>query len=102
MFPLLFVFFFLSSMNLPRDLIEQTGSARSPTWNPISYLVEGMRCLIITGWDGTALLALPGHVAMALSAVGVRCGASSGPAHEDGADMRRMLWRSPAPWRGAA
>ena len=25
------------------------------TWNPISYLIEGLRSLIITGWDVTAL-----------------------------------------------
>jgi ABC-2 type transport system permease protein len=25
------------------------------TWNPVSYLVEGVRSLIITGWDGEAL-----------------------------------------------
>jgi ABC-2 type transport system permease protein len=25
------------------------------TWNPASYLIEGLRSLVITGWDGTAL-----------------------------------------------
>ena len=25
------------------------------TWKPISYLVEGLRSLVITGWDGQAL-----------------------------------------------
>jgi len=55
MFPLLFVFFFLSSMNLPRDLIAQHWFRTIATWNPVSYLVEGLRSLVITGWDGTAL-----------------------------------------------
>jgi ABC-2 type transport system permease protein len=55
MFPLLFVFFFLSSMNLPRDLIEADWFRTIATWNPISYLVEGLRSLVITGWDGTAI-----------------------------------------------
>ena len=55
-FPLLFVLFFLSSINLPRPLIEIDWFRTIATWNPISYLVEGMRSLVITGWDGTALL----------------------------------------------
>jgi ABC-2 type transport system permease protein len=54
-FPLLFVFLFLSSVNLPRDLIEQDWFRTIATYNPVSYLVEGVRSLIITGWDGEAL-----------------------------------------------
>ncbi len=26
------------------------------TYNPVSYLIEGVRSLIITGWDARALL----------------------------------------------
>jgi ABC-2 type transport system permease protein len=55
MFPLLFVFFFLSSMNLPRNLIQEDWFRTVASWNPVSYLVEGLRSLVITGWDGTAL-----------------------------------------------
>jgi ABC-2 type transport system permease protein len=55
LFPLMFVALFLSSMNLPRNLIEIDWFRTIATWNPVSYLVEGMRSLIITGWDGTAL-----------------------------------------------
>jgi ABC-2 type transport system permease protein len=55
LFPLLFVLFFLSSMNLPRPLIETGWFRTVATWNPVSYLVEGLRSLVITGWDGTAL-----------------------------------------------
>ena len=54
-FPLLFVFLFLSSVNLPRDLIEQDWFRTIATYNPVSYLVEGVRSLIITGWDWEAL-----------------------------------------------
>jgi ABC-2 type transport system permease protein len=54
-FPLMFVLFFLSSINLPRELIEVDWFRTIATWNPISYLVEAFRSLIITGWDGTAL-----------------------------------------------
>jgi ABC-2 type transport system permease protein len=55
MFPLFFVFFFLSSMNLPRPLIEKDWFRTIATWNPVSYLVEGLRSLIVSGWDATAL-----------------------------------------------
>jgi ABC-2 type transport system permease protein len=56
LFPLLFVLLFLSSMNLPRELIEIDWFRTVATWNPVSYLVEGLRSLIVTGWDATALL----------------------------------------------
>jgi ABC-2 type transport system permease protein len=55
MFPLIFVAFFLSSMSMPRNVIEVDWFRTVATWNPISYLVEGLRSLVITGWDGTAL-----------------------------------------------
>jgi len=55
-FPLFFVAIFLSSINLPRDLIEQDWFRFIATVNPISYLVEGIRSLVITGWDARALL----------------------------------------------
>jgi len=55
LFPLLFVSLFLSSMNLPRNLIEIDWFRYAATVNPVSYLIEGIRSLIITGWDGQAL-----------------------------------------------
>src|SRR5215213_10526942 len=55
-FPLFFVAIFLSSINLPRDLIEADWFRFIATINPISYLVEGIRSLVITGWDAQALL----------------------------------------------
>jgi ABC-2 type transport system permease protein len=54
-FPLLFVFVFLSSSSLPRDLIGQDWFRAIATVNPISYLFEGLRSLVIFGWDGEAL-----------------------------------------------
>ncbi|MBA3388332.1 MAG: ABC transporter permease [Actinomycetota bacterium] len=54
-FPLFFVAIFLSSINLPRDLIEADWFRFIATVNPISYLVEGIRSLVITGWDAQAL-----------------------------------------------
>jgi len=55
LFPLLFVSLFLSSMNLPRNLIEIDWFRFAATINPVSYLIEGIRSLIITGWDWQAL-----------------------------------------------
>ncbi len=54
-FPLLFVTVFLSSSNLPRNLIKTDWFKEVATYNPVSYLIEGVRSLIITGWDGEAL-----------------------------------------------
>ena len=55
MFPLLFVFLFISSMNTPRDLIAIDWFRWVATANPVSYLIECVRSLIITGWDARAL-----------------------------------------------
>jgi ABC-2 type transport system permease protein len=54
-FPMLFVFLFLSSMNAPRDLIAVDWFRVVASINPVSYLIEAVRSLIITGWDGQAL-----------------------------------------------
>ena len=56
LFPLLFVGLFLSSMNLPRELIETDWFRIVATLNPISYLIEAIRSLIIEGWNVEALL----------------------------------------------
>ena len=74
-FPLFFVALFLSSMSLPRDLIEQDWFRAIATVNPVSYLVEGLRSPIITGWDGQAL-ALGFGFALAIAVLGI-LGASS-------------------------
>ena len=55
LFPLLFVFLFISSMNTPRNLIGVHWFKIAATINPVSYLIECVRSLIITGWDGQAL-----------------------------------------------
>jgi ABC-2 type transport system permease protein len=54
-FPLLFVTLFLSSSSLPRNLIKTTWFRDVATYNPVSYLIEALRSLIIKGWDGQAL-----------------------------------------------
>jgi ABC-2 type transport system permease protein len=55
LFPLLFASLFLSSMALPRNLIEQDWFRTIATYNPVSYMLEGIRSLLISGWDGEAL-----------------------------------------------
>jgi ABC-2 type transport system permease protein len=54
-FPLFFVFLFLSSSSLPRNVIEQDWFRTIATYNPVSYLFEGLRAPILFGWDGEAL-----------------------------------------------
>jgi ABC-2 type transport system permease protein len=56
LFPAFFVFLFLSSMNMPRNLIEIDWFRAVATANPVSYLIECVRSLIIIGWDAQALL----------------------------------------------
>jgi ABC-2 type transport system permease protein len=54
-FPVLFVFLFISSMNTPRNLIGVDWFRYLASVNPVSYLIECVRSLIIIGWDGKAL-----------------------------------------------
>jgi ABC-2 type transport system permease protein len=65
-FPLLFVTVFLSSSSLPRNLIKVTWFREVATYNPVSYLIEGIRSLIITGWNGQALALGFGFAALLL------------------------------------
>jgi ABC-2 type transport system permease protein len=67
-FPLLFVTLFLSSSSLPRNLIKVAWFREVATYNPVSYLLEGLRSLVITGWDGQAL-ALAFGFALAIAAI---------------------------------
>jgi ABC-2 type transport system permease protein len=69
-FPLFFVFLFISSMAIPRNLIEIRWFHDVATVNPVSYLLECVRSLIITGWDGEAL-ALGFGIAAAIAVVGL-------------------------------
>jgi ABC-2 type transport system permease protein len=56
MFPLLFFLLLISSMNLPRNLIEVNWFRDLATINPVSYMIEAMRSLVISGWDVQALV----------------------------------------------
>jgi ABC-2 type transport system permease protein len=70
LFPVFFVFLFLSSMAMPRNLIEIDWFRAVATANPVSYLIEAIRSLIIIGWDGEAL-ALGFGFAFAITIVAV-------------------------------
>jgi ABC-2 type transport system permease protein len=76
LFPMLFVFLFLSSMNAPRDLIEVGWFQLVATVNPVSYLIECVRSLIIEGWNGQAL-ALGFGTAAAIALVSLALAASA-------------------------
>lgn len=69
MFPLFFIFMFLSSVAMPRPLIEHDWFRYIATANPASYLIEALRSLIITGWDEQAL-ALGFVIALVIAALG--------------------------------
>ena len=98
-FPLLFVTLFLSSSSLPRNLIKAAWFRDVATYNPVSYLLEGLRSLVITGWDAQAL-ALGFGFALALLVIALGALAGGDEVAAD-ADMRRFLnvargvaWRS--------
>jgi len=78
LFPVLFVFLFISSMNTPRNLIGVDWFRIAATLNPVSYMIECVRSLIITGWDPQALalgfgfVILIGVVSLTLAARALR------------------------------
>ena len=76
LFPVLFVLLFLSTINLPLDLIPIDWFRWVATVNPITYLVNAVRSLIITGWDWPTLAAGFG-VALAIAVVGILLSAAA-------------------------
>jgi ABC-2 type transport system permease protein len=76
LFPILFVFLFLSAMALPLDLIETDWFHTVATINPVTYLLEAFRSLLIEGWDAGAL-ALGFGIAAAIFVVGMTAAASA-------------------------
>ncbi|MCH7667254.1 MAG: ABC transporter permease, partial [Acidobacteria bacterium] len=57
LFPLIFVFLFLSSMSLPRDLIQTDWFRTVATYNPVSYMIE-FKGGIVTKRQGTVSFVL--------------------------------------------
>jgi ABC-2 type transport system permease protein len=70
LFPAFFVFLFISSMAIPRNLMSVTWFRDAATVNPVSYLIEGVRSLVVIGWDAEAL-ALGFAIAAVVAAVAV-------------------------------
>ena len=70
LFPLALGLLFLSSMFMPRNLISADWFRTIATYNPMSYLVEAPRSLLITGWNGEAL-ALGGGLSAAAVVLGL-------------------------------
>jgi ABC-2 type transport system permease protein len=70
LFPVFFVFLFLSSLFLPRNLIQTDWFRTIATYNPVSYLIEAVRSLLVSGWDPEALaLGFGIAVAVAIAAL---------------------------------
>ncbi|MBA2461292.1 MAG: ABC transporter permease, partial [Actinobacteria bacterium] len=55
-FPLFMAALFFSSVGLPRELIQTDWFQTVATYNPVSYLIEAPRSLLVEGWDAQALL----------------------------------------------
>ena len=70
MFPVFFVFLFISSMALPLDLIQTDWFHDVASANPVSYLLAAFRSLLIEGWN-LADLALGFAIAAAILAIGM-------------------------------
>ncbi len=72
-FPLIFIILFFSSMTLPRDLIQNDWFRTIADWNPVSYMLEGIRSLFIDGWDAEALALAFGFSAVLFAIAIVAC-----------------------------
>jgi ABC-2 type transport system permease protein len=70
LFPVFFVFLFLSSMALPLELIQTDWYRAIATANPVSYLLQAFRSVLIEGWNAGEL-ALGFAIAAAVLAIGM-------------------------------
>jgi len=70
LFPVFFVFLFLSSMALPLDLLQTDWFHAVASANPVSYLLQAFRSLLIEGWN-VGELALGFAIAAAILAIGM-------------------------------
>ena len=76
LFPVFFVFLFLSSMALPLDLLTVDWFHAIATANPVSYLLQAFRSLLIDGWN-LGELALGFGIAGAILAIGMFAASSA-------------------------
>ena len=83
-------------MNIPRNLIGVTWFRDAATINPVSYLLECVRSLIITGWDGEAL-ALGFGIAALVAIIGADAGRAC--AAPEARPMRNLTVAQAVAWR---
>jgi ABC-2 type transport system permease protein len=76
LFPVFFVFLFLSAMALPLNLLETDWFHAIASANPVTYLLEAFRSLLIEGWN-LGDLALGFGIAVAVFAIGMLAAASA-------------------------
>src|ERR1700750_2017919 len=103
LFPVFFVFLFLSSMSLPLNLIQTNWFHTVASINPVSYLLQAFRSLLIEGWE-PGKIALGFGIALGIGTLGMLA-ASSGllaqrpqlphqqSAADPGADLPALLLR---------
>jgi ABC-2 type transport system permease protein len=70
LFPVFFVFLFISAMALPLELIQIEWFHDVAAVNPVTYLLEAFRSLLFEGWDAAAL-ALGFGIAGGVFAIGM-------------------------------
>lgn len=76
LFPVFFVFLFISAMALPLDLIQTNWFKAIASANPVTYLLEAFRSLLFEGWEiGT--LALGFGIAVVLLGIGMLAASSA-------------------------
>ena len=76
LFPVFFVFLFLSAMALPLDLLTTSWFHAIASVNPVTYLLEAIRSLLIEGWN-VGQLALGFGIAAAIGALGMTAASSA-------------------------
>jgi ABC-2 type transport system permease protein len=76
LFPVFFVFLFLSAMALPLDLIQIGWFHDVASANPVTYLLEAFRSLLFEGWDA-GRLALGFGIAVTVLGVGMLAASSA-------------------------
>jgi ABC-2 type transport system permease protein len=76
LFPVFFVFLFLSSMALPLELLQTDWFHAIASANPVSYLLQAFRSLLIEGWNAGDL-ALGFGIGAAVLVVGMVAASSA-------------------------
>ena len=82
-FLLFFPFAFLTTTFLPKELLTSELATISE-WNPVTYVLEGLRSLVQVGWDASSLLsalaaiAIVGVISMSLALAALRGRVSRG------------------------